>query len=550
MEGKRFIIILTVILVIGLLIVYFNGGIKLGLHSPAPAPSITFSDTSSAQTKPGQYGVSASHPLAVEIGMEVLENGGNAVDAAVAVAYALSVLEPYASGLGGGGVMLVFPADGRPPKTYHYREVVPMSGEVHPLGIGIPGMVKGMEHVHHLYGNMPMEELISPAIQLAEEGFPISPVFAERLRINQHRLDREKLQHFFPNYTPLTEGSILVQKELAQTLRLIRDQGEDAFYKGEIAQLLSQRISTIQLADLKAYQVRESDPAVGRFDGYEIYAPDAPTSGIPIIQALQMLEMLNVKKVIHEDEVKYIHLLGEVIKKVLHDRQLHIADPAYFEVDSSELTSLPYAYQMIEDITPEFVAEYKLDETPADRVDHQNTTHFVVVDSEGMMVSATHTISQTFGSGVYIGGFFLSNQLHNFSTNPASPNYPEPGKSPRTFMAPIILAKEGKPILGIGSAGGKRIPIIIVQVILSALYQTDTLQEAINRPRFHVEENKIFIESKEMIDNLTDLKYQVDLSRIDTPFYFGGVQGLLVDEETQMLDGGADHRRGGAWQAQ
>lgn len=315
MDGKRFVILLTVIVITGLIVVSIKGGINVDNNVPFLDRNRSNSfGISSAQTEKSSYGVSASHPLAVEIGMEVMEKGGNAVDAAVAVAYALSVLQPYASGIGGGGVMLVYPGDERPVKTYHYREVVPLSGKVHRLGIGVPGLVKGMEYVHQKYGQLEMEELLDPAIELAEEGFPIDPVFAERLHINQSRLDTSRLSHFYPNNTPLEEGDQLVQEELAQTLKLIRDQGSDAFYTGEIAQQLAKSISTIELSDLKAYRVRESEPAVGRFDQYEVYATDAPTSGITVIQALQMLDMLKVKEVINTNESEYIHLVSEVMK--------------------------------------------------------------------------------------------------------------------------------------------------------------------------------------------------------------------------------------------
>lgn len=549
MDGKRFVLLLAVIVITGLIVVSIKGGINVDNNVPFLDRNRSNSfGISSAQTEKSSYGVSASHPLAVEIGMEVMEKGGNAVDAAVAVAYALSVLQPYASGIGGGGVMLVYPGDERPVKTYHYREVVPLSGKVHRLGIGVPGLVKGMEYVHQKYGQLEMEELLDPAIELAEEGFPIDPVFAERLHINQSRLDTSRLSHFYPNNTPLEEGDRLVQEELAQTLKLIRDQGSDAFYTGEIAQQLAKSISTIELSDLKAYRVRESEPAVGRFDQYEVYATDAPTSGITVIQALQMLDMLKVKEVINTNESEYIHLVSEVMKAALYDRLHNIADPSFFEVDAAELTSLGHTYQLIHQASSESISNLDLRDTPADFEDHQNTTHFVVVDKEGMMVSATHTLSQTFGSGVYVGGFFLNNQLYNFSTNPKSPNYPQAGKSPRTFMAPTILAQDGKPVLGIGSAGGRRIPIVIVQVLLSALYRDDNLQNAINRPRFHVEKNRIYIESREMAKDVEKLDYRIDLSRLNTPFFFGGVQGLYREAEDK-LDGGADHRRGGSWQA-
>lgn len=366
--------------------------------------------------------------------------------------------------------------------------------------------------------------------------------------LNRFRLDTTRLSHFFPNNKPLAEGEILIQKELAETLKLIRDQGSDAFYKGEIARQITDEVSTIERSDLEAYTIRESDPAVGRFDEYEVYATDAPTSGISVIQALQMLEMLNVKQVIGTDEGQDIQLVAEVVKTVLYDRLHHIADPSFFKVDPKELTSLSHTYRLINHLSSDFISNYDLRDTPADFEDHQNTTHFVVVDSEGMMVSATHTISQTFGSGLYVGGFFLNNQLDNFSTNPSSPNYPQAGKSPRTFMAPLILAKGGKPVLGIGSSGGRRIPGVILQVLLSALYRDDSLQNAINRPRFHVEKERIYVESREMVKELEKLDYHIDLSRVDTPFFFGGVQALYWDEKSGKLDGGADHRRGGLWQ--
>ncbi|MDQ0338516.1 gamma-glutamyltranspeptidase/glutathione hydrolase [Caldalkalibacillus uzonensis] len=498
----------------------------------------------------GGFGVSAAHPLAVEAGMNILEQGGNAVDAAIAVSYVLGVVEPYGSGIGGGGVMLVHPADGREPQTFHYREVAPFSGNMPKQGVGIPGLVQGMEHVHQAYGSMPMDELMEPAIRLAEEGFQIDRLLAERLALYQSYLSGEDLSHFYPAGEPLKTGDTLKQPELAATLKRIRDEGAEAFYEGETAEHIAKRIRGITAADLKQYRVREGEPVQGTFGEYEVLATDSPTAGITLIQALQMAEAFDLDQLLKEQE-NYIHLLGEIAHQVYADRLQYIADPAFVDVPAEELISDDYVSYLVQGITKGELSSYPADQTPADQEDHQNTTHFVIVDQDGMMVSATHTLSQFFGSGVYVDGFFLNNQLKNFSENEASLNAPEAGKSPRTYITPVIITKEGKPVLGIGTPGGKRIPLMLVQVLINWLYGGQHLQQAIEQPRFYVEDQVVYVEehmAREVISALQNRGYNINYRRMNSPFYFGGIQALYVDEGGQV-HGGADSRRGGSWQA-
>src|SRR5690625_2451533 len=243
------------------------------------------------------YGVSASHPLAAKAGMDVLENGGNAADAAVAVSYVLGVVEPFGSGIGGGGEMLVYGQDDEQPTVFQYREVAPQSG-AEPETFAIPGFVKGMETVNREEGSMDMKDLIAPAIEIAEEGFPADKHLVNRLKKGSHRMPVEKMPDFFPDGSILEVNETLKQPELADSLKLIQEEGASAFYSGDIAAQILKHEETLVKEDLSKYTDTITEAAHGTFADYDVYSAPQQLAGITLIQSLIMAEQLNVDSII------------------------------------------------------------------------------------------------------------------------------------------------------------------------------------------------------------------------------------------------------------
>lgn len=495
----------------------------------------------------GGYGVSSSNPIAVEVGMDVLEEGGNAVDAAVAVSYALGVVEPYGSGIGGGGGMLILPGDqSDKPTFFDYRETSPTSSEDSEEGIGVPGFVKGMETVHEKYGSKKMDELIEPAIKLADDGFPVGQQLAERLKGAQYRLSEDEIPNFFPGNQPIEEGEKLEQPELGETLELIKEKGSDVFYNGELAEEIADEVPGIQKSDLEEYSVEEREPVQGEFAGYDVISAPPPFSGITLIQSLQMAEMLNVQKA-EEDTALFTHLTSEITNRANSDRVKHIGDPAFSEIDEKELTDKEYSRELAQDISLNELSEkYQLKGKDLEE-EHISTTHFVVTDKDGTVVSVTNTLSNFFGSGENVEGFFLNNNLNNFNNIKNSLNYYEPGKRSRTFTAPTILRKDNE-VIGIGTPGGSRIPMMLTEVLVRHLLFKESLQDAIDAPRFSIENNHLYTEFQyptSIREELEGMGY--DVEEKSSSIYYGGVQAIVIDQKDNVIYGGADPRRQGTW---
>lgn len=543
---KPLYIVLTILVIIGIAIVYYREGIidiETDTAQQDNSEAVVFDEGEQA------YGVSANHPIAVEVGMDVLEKGGNAADAAVAVSYVLGVVEPYGSGLGGGGEMLVyFDDENRDPVSYQYKETLPLSGEAPPNKMGVPGFVKGMELINEELGTMPLEELIEPAITYAEEGFKADEHLISRLKNAADRLRKEELEPFFPNGELIEENDIVKQPELAETLKLIQKEGSDPFYKGEIAEAIMAHSGYVTKEDMESYQPVQAEPVHGEFMGYDVYSASPPLSGVTLVQILQMAEVLQ-DHLNPEDEADYIHLLGEMSKLAYEDRVDHLGDPGFYTNPLEKTTSMEYAKELARSIDMEQITtEHETDDSMTEE-DADNTTHFVIVDKNGMVISATNTLGNYFGSGQYVKGFFLNDAMSNFSPKSDSPNKMEPGKTPRSFMSPTILASD-EAVIGIGTPGGKRIPMMMSQVIVQHLMFGKDIQEAIDAPRFDIEGNEVNLEegfSEEVRDELTNRGYYVYLE--DSRIYFGGIQALVLDKENNALYGGADKRRGGTWKA-
>lgn len=542
MSNKRLLLYLSIFVFAGVIFIYA----KQGVFTSSDGPDYGLKNPKAINSEKG-YGVSASHPLAVEAGMEVLENGGNAADAAVAVSYMLGVVEPYGSGIGGGGVALISESNSETPVVYQYREEAPASGAI-PETFAIPGFVKGMEKINNDLGTINMAELIEPAIKTASEGYPVNNYLVNRFEKGASRMNVPEMPDYFPNQHILEVNDDLVQPELANSLKLIQEQGSKAFYEGEIAEDILSFVDELEPADLTNYEIEVTEPAHGTFSGYDVYSAPPPLAGVSLIQMLQMAEAANIDEI--DNEVDYIHMFGEITKRAYHDRLENIGDPNFSdEIDANKITTKDYSEQMIENFNPDKVSEnYEINDSISDEEDHDNTTHFVVVDKDNMMVSATHTLGNFFGSGDYVSGFFLNNQIDNYSLSADSPNYLEPEKVSRSFTSPSILISDDK-ILGIGSPGGKRIPAVMGNILTKYLLLNEDWDSTIEDDRFYIEGNDIFTE----IELETDLQAQLrakgyEIYNIRETDFYGGIQALVYDKKKKELFGTADPRRPGAWQ--
>ena len=402
-------------------------------------------------TAPHGYSVSTSNDTATQIGMSVLEAGGNAVDAAVAIAYILSVEEQSASGLGGSGGMLVYDPSTQECKFYDYRAAA-SSAEKYPGTIGIPGMVAGMEYVHDIYGSISMADLIAPAIFYAEQG----------------------------SYTAL-----------AETLRTVQEGGAQAFYTGKIAEDVAGH-SGITVEDMANYQVYEYDALAIDYRGYTVYGANAPMSGITVLQMLEMEELLDIPDPA-EDPANYINTLQDITFAVYSDRKSILGDPAYRNIDLTEKLTSAYLLELLE----LDVAEMNDDEECPD------TTSFSVVDANGLTVTATNTLTQFWGSGIVVDGFYLNNTNANFTNQKI--NAYEPGKRSRTYSAPIIVTGEDGLVMAIGTPGGNNIPVVLFDVLLKLLKYDMDPQQAVTKARviysfgiLTVEEGNDWLDTYEM----------------------------------------------------
>lgn len=509
--------------------------------APTPEPVHAF----------GAYGVAAGNPEAVQVGMDILERGGNAVDAAVATAFAMSVVEPLTSGLGGGGAALVVPmpgstAAGAPEKalSYDYREVVQDNGKVPRSGTGVPGFVAGMYDLHQAHGQLSWREVVQPAIDLAEYGTPTSWWVAQELRTTAGTRATEDLDQFRNQaLRPLEEGDPLVQTELADTLDIIAQEGRDGFYDGFLAGELS-KVNGITAASLQGYEVDVRAPVRGEVNGHLVMSATPALSGVALIQMLQVAQAQGIGDVAAGTSA-YIDILADSWLVAEETIETVLGDPNFVDVPSGRLTDAA-ANAKIK--PPENRGGEVTSGAPADG----NTTHLSVVDGDGLVVSMTNTITDFWGSGQEVGGFFLNNHLLRFaSTGRTDANDPKAGKRPISYMAPtVVLDEQDRPVLVVGSPGGKRIPSIEATVISRWLFHDQPLQSAVDGPRFHLSEGQLFIEplNDNAANGLEKLGYDLHPAK-PTWNLFGSVQALELDHENRRIIGATDSRRTGAWDA-
>lgn len=513
----------------------------------APTQAATTSEAPPAPYPVDDYGVVAGHPIAVDVGMQVLEAGGNAVDAAIAVSYTLGVVEPFASGIGGGGTMVVHPWNGDP-VAYDYRESAPLAGDIPASNIGVPGFVAGMQMLQDDYGTLSMRSLIEPAAREAEDGLLVGDYLRERLLAATYRMPTHLIPQFFPEGGVVEVGETVYQPDYARALRLIQDEGPDVFYRGELADEITEAVPGLSKKDLAAYRALRLRPSQGDYGGYDLVGAAAPVASSTTIQMLEIAEALGVNDVDMATTAAF-HDIAQAWRVSNSQRIQYIGDPTAEDVDIDWFTSESHAKELAAGIPDDDFADVGEWEEEPLFTDSTDTTHFVIVDADGMMVSATNTLSNFFGSGLQVSGFWLNDQLKNFSRDPESINAAGPNKRPRSFTSPLILTQDGHPVLGIGSPGGRRIPAMVAQTIIRWAGHDRDLEGSVEAPRFHLEGRILQVEETppgEIAPELRAIGYEVT-TEVPTIEYYGAVEALMIDLDEGRVRGVADSRRVGEW---
>jgi gamma-glutamyltranspeptidase/glutathione hydrolase len=458
--------------------------------------------------------VVAVSPPAADVGRDILRRGGNAVDAAVATEFALAVTYPAAGNLGGGGFMVVYPGRGAEPVVIEYRETAPAAAtktmfakDDSWLGhkpIGVPGTVRGMALAHKRFGKLPWKELVAPALKLADEGFAIDASLAGQLNgiVSSSREFPELCRVYGKGGKARWQaGDRLVQKDLAGSLRLIADEGADAFYKGRIAELIAAEMKAggglITRDDLAAYTANERKPIHGTYRGYDIYAPPPPSSGgTCLVEMLNILENFDLRKQ-GRWSPQTLHLMTEAMRRAYYDRARHLGDPAFTKVPAN-LTTKDYARTLAKgiDLTKATRSEDLAKDILLAR-EGDSTTHFSVIDKDGMAVANTTTLERSFGSRVVVrgAGFLLNDEMIDFNWRPGvtdrsggigtEPNQIAPGKRMLSSQTPTVVAKDGKVFLITGSPGSRTIINTVLCVVVNAIDFDMDARAAVDAPRQH-----------------------------------------------------------------
>ncbi len=525
-----------------------------------------------AQTYASHGMVVSDDSHASQVGVDILKQGGNAIDAAVATAFALAVTLPQAGNIGGGGFLVFMPYHGEV-TTVDFREKAPLSasesmfldaegvlvpGSNHKglKTVGVPGTVAGLYLAHHKYGKLPWETLLQPAIDLAEQGVPLSYTLASHAKSIAESDSPEFLKQLFTDQhgRVLDFGDMWKQPELANTLAIIRDQGEDGFYKGKVAQALADYMEAngglITTKDLENYKAIERKPVKGTYKSYDIYSMPPPSSGgVALVEMMNMMELVDFSNA-EFNTTAYFHLLTEVMRRAFADRAEFLGDPDFnYDMPLDRLTSKAFAKDRMTFM--DWNQAGVSDPVKFGQIyDGDNTTHLSVVDEEGSAVALTYTIEQSYGTGMGCQelGFLLNNEMGDF--NPQSgytdrgwligttPNNIEPGKRMLSSMTPTIVAKEGKPYLVIGSPGGRTIINTVFQTVLAVLEYDMPLQAAIEAVKIHhqwfpdeliYEQDKL---SPDLVKALESMGHQ-PVSRDQ----LGRLMGILINE---VLIGASD----------
>ena len=465
--------------------------------------------------------VATEQELASRIGLDILKAGGNAVDAAVGIGFALAVALPNAGNLGGGGFMMVHDAKTGKSVALDFREVAPLKATRNMYlddkgnvingkslythyAVGVPGTVAGMEHALKKWGTLPLDKVIAPSIALAEKGFPVSETLAKILRQEQKNMGKwpATTEIFWKDGAPLKRGDLLVQKDLAQSMRLIAQQGAKAFYEGAIAQKIAAEMAphagAVTLQDLREYKVAEREPVRGTYRGHEVVTMPPPSSGgTHLVQILNMLEQWPLAQW-GQNSAQTLHHMAESSKLAYADRSEYLGDPDFVKIPLKGLTSKRYAESLAKTIDGNRARPAKeIKPGQPQPYESDQTTHYSVVDKAGNAVAVTYTLNTNFGSGIVAKGtgILLNNEMDDFAAKPGVANaYGLVGgdanavaakKRPLSSMTPTLVLKDGKPTLVTGSPGGARIITTVLQTVVNTIDFGNNPAEAAAAPRVH-----------------------------------------------------------------
>lgn len=537
------------------------------------------SSQSLRHTVTGKDGVvTTTQHEASKVGLQILKEGGNAIDAAVAVGYALAVTDPCCGNVGGGGFMLIHLASGKD-VFINFREKAPLAatpkmyqdkqGKVIKglstqgyLSVGVPGTVAGLDYALSKFGTKERSSVMAPAIALAKSGFVLQPGDVSILNTNRKRFaEQSNVAAIFLKNSKASYrvGEVLVQKDLAQTLSLIAERGKDAFYQGAIADEVVRASSAnggiLTKADFTKYEVTEDRPIKCNYRGYEVISAPPPGGGTTLCQMLNILDGYQLKQLgWHSSES--LHLMLSAMLYAYADRNTYLGDPDFVKNPVERLLSKEYAASIrtkipkLQAISPTQVFSGVVSS------EGTNTTHYSITDRYGNAVSVTYTINSYFGAGVIANntGFFLNNEMDDFAIKPEIPNQfglvqgntnaIAPGKRPLSSMSPTIVTKEGKVFLVTGSPGGSTIPTTVLQVITNVIDYGMNIEQAVNAPRFHYQglPNVVITEpyalKSNSVKNLWKMGYRV------VPFTsWGASESILINSETDMFVGVNDPRK-------
>lgn len=532
-----------------------------------------------------KYMVAAANPIAASVGSDILKRGGNAIDAAIALQFVLGLVEPHASGIGGGGFLVYYDAKSKQIHTYDGRETAPAAAKPNrfldkdgkPLkfydavvggkSVGVPGTVRMLEMAHQRYGKLPWQQLLQPAIHLAQKGFPIAPHL--HLLVSQDKylsIQAASRKYFYQSDgTPKPVGTVLVNRPYAEVLRRISDSGAKAFYQGEIAKDI---VATVQSAalpgnltveDLATYQAKERSPVCGIYRVYKVCGMGPPSSGgITVLQILGMLDNFQLAK-LKPKSTEAVHLFSEAGRLAYADRGMYIADPDFIPVPVDELINPAYVNDRAKLIDPnQAMTTAQPGTLPSsqlsllgkdDALEFPSTSHVAIVDHFGNAVSMTNTIEDNFGSRLMVRGFLLNNELTDFSFSPttddgkAIANRVEPQKRPRSSTSPtLVFDRKGKLVFVVGSGGGPRIINYVAKALVAALDWKLDAQEAVSLPNFGNRNGSTELEEG---TNFTVLKPSLEAlgHTVEVVNQNSGSQAIMVTD--WGLVGGADPRREG-----
>ena len=524
--------------------------------------------------------VSSASRLASEAGLEALKQGGNAVDAAVATAFALAVTWPSAGNIGGGGFLVYHGANGHA-TTFDFREkaaiaatesmylgadgrVVNNSNHIGMLAVGVPGTVAGLYKAHQELGSLPWEDLVGPALEMAREGIPLTyslqtGFVRSASRFRQYPSSAKK---FFKSDGSFYElGESWKQPDLAHTLELIQRNGKDGFYRGENAKRLADFMAAngglITEEDLEQYEAIEREPIRGSYRGFDIISMPPPSSGgVALVEMLNILEDYDLSRMGH-NSADYLHVLTETMRRAYADRAEHLGDPDFNDdMPLSRLLDKEYAAELRSSIDMERKSESQPSQF-AQAYESEETTHFSVVDKDGNMVSLTYTLEFGYGSAIVVegGGYLLNNELGDFNAIPGltdergnigtMPNLVAPQKRPLSSMTPTIVAQNGEPVFATGSPGGKTIINTTMQTILNIIDHGFNIAEAIEAGRIHHQwlPDVTRVES-DSISTDTIRLYEAKGHRVQERSSQGAAMGVYHNRDEGLFEGASDSRRG------